>query len=75
MLLDDRQLNKIVGMKHLRPYKHLDDDGNELADERKRKGPNEWKVKKIKSQYRDEIEQKKKLIRENQLTALQIEKE
>jgi protein KRI1 len=30
LLLDDRQLNKLVSMKHLRPYTHLDKDGNEL---------------------------------------------
>jgi hypothetical protein len=28
LLLDDRQLNKMVSMKHLRPYRHLDSQGN-----------------------------------------------
>lgn len=30
LLLDDYQLNKFASIKQLRPYKHLDDDGNEI---------------------------------------------
>ena len=30
LLLDDYQLNKFASIKQLRPYKHLDENGNEI---------------------------------------------
>ena len=32
LLLDDRQLNKIVPLKALRPYRNLDEQGNPLPE-------------------------------------------
>ena len=61
LLLDDRQLNKMVSMKHLRPYRHLDKDGNEVPQ----KKFNEYKIRKMKQELKDELEQKRQLVREN----------
>ena len=36
-LLEDKQLNQLVSMKKLRPYRHLDDSGKELPEEQLRK--------------------------------------
>lgn len=66
LLLDDRALNKIISLKNLRPYKNLDDNGNPLPEEKlKKMKPNAWKVQKIKQEYREELDQKRKLVREN----------
>ena len=64
-------------MKKLRPYRHLDDTGNELSEEKLKKHlkVNKGKIQKIKSQFKDELEYKKKLVRENQMANLQLEKD
>lgn len=33
LLLDDRQLNKLVSLKKLRPYRNVDENGNPLPEE------------------------------------------
>ena len=56
-LLDDKQLNKLVSMKNLRPYKHLDENGNVIPEERLKKyKPNEYKIRKLKADFKDEME-------------------
>lgn len=48
-MLDDKQLNKLVSLKKLRPYRHLDEDGNPLAEDKSKKDkPNEHRVRKLK---------------------------
>tara|TARA_B110000285_G_C14990139_1_gene545893 strand:+ start:534 stop:686 length:153 start_codon:yes stop_codon:yes gene_type:complete len=37
LLLEDKQLNKLVALKNLRPYKHLGDDGKPLSEEKLKK--------------------------------------
>ena len=59
-LLDDKQLNKMVSMKHLRPYRHLDESGKEIsADKLKKHMPNKYKIRELKKQYKNELEQKR----------------
>lgn len=72
-LMDDRQLNKIVSMKKLRPYRHLDENGQPLAEDQLKKArPNIYKVRALKQQFKDEIEQKRKLVKENQQAFLEL---
>lgn len=75
-LLDDRQLNQLVSMKKLRPYRHLDDFGQPLPEDVLRKQKvNVHKVIKKKQAFKDELEYKRKLVRENQQASLQMEKD
>ena len=75
-LLDDKQLNKMVSMKHLRTYKHLDASGKQLPEEQLNKfKPNKYKIRQMKQEFKNEIEQKRKLVRENQEANRNLEKE
>jgi protein KRI1 len=75
-LLDDKQLNKLVSLKKLRPYRDLDEFGNKLPEEQIKKAkPNEHRVRKLKAEYKEELEQKRRLVRENQVANLQLQKE
>jgi hypothetical protein len=61
----------LVGLKKLRPYRDLDDQGNQLPDEIiKKHKPNEHRVRKLKSEFKEELELKRRLVRENQITNL-----
>ena len=49
-LLDDKHLNKMVSLKNLRPYRNLDEHGNELDPEAQKKSkPNVHKVRQLKA--------------------------
>ena len=66
----------MVSMKHLRPYKHLDESGKEISTEKLKKHmPNKYKIRELKKQYKNELEQKRKLVRENQEANRNLEKE
>lgn len=71
LLLDDKKLNKIVSMKKLRPYRNLDESGNPIA------GPemNMYKLRRIKAEFKEELEHNKLKLKESQQAHLQIEKE
>lgn len=75
-LLDDRQLNKIVSMKKLRPYRHLDETGQPLPEDQLKKArPNIHRIRKLKQEFKEEIEQKRRLVKENQQAFLELQKE
>mmetsp|Transcript_11976 Transcript_11976/g.20219 ORF Transcript_11976/g.20219 Transcript_11976/m.20219 type:complete len:258 (-) Transcript_11976:25-798(-) len=77
LLLDDRQLNKLVSMKKLRPFVYCDERGNPLPQElieRKQKAM-EYKVRRMKKELKQELELKKKLMRETEKANLELEKE
>lgn len=72
LLLDDKKLNKIVSMKQLRPYRNLDANGNPIED---KKQINIHKLRRIKAEFKEELEHNKKRLKESQQAHLQIEKE
>jgi hypothetical protein len=72
LLLDDKKLNKIVSMKQLRPYRNLDANGNPIED---KKQINIYKLRRIKAEFKEELEHNKKRLKESQQAHLQIEKE
>ena len=45
----------MVSLKHLRPYKNIDEHGNEIEV----KKPNEYKIRKMKKEFKEELELKK----------------
>ena len=63
-----------MSMKHLRPYKNMDENGNIIASEKSGK-LNEHRIRKLKSQFKDELEQRKRLVKENEKANLEIQKE
>ena len=77
LLLDDKQMNQLVSMKKLRPYRHLDENGQELTGDalRKQTKVNHGKIQKLKSQFKADLDYKRKLVKENQLANLNLEKE
>jgi protein KRI1 len=77
LLLDDKQMNQLVSMKKLRPYRHLDENGQELSGDalRKQTKVNHGKIQKLKSQFKSDLDYKRKLVKENQLANLNLEKE
>ena len=73
-LLDDKQLGKIVSMKHLRPYRNMDENGNIIESDKSGK-LNEHRIRKLKSAFKEELEQRKRLVKENEKANLEIQKE
>ena len=71
LLLDDKKLNKIVSMKKLRPYRNLDENGNPM----KEKEINIHKLRRLKAEFKQELEHNKQRLKESQQAQLQIEKE
>ena len=61
----------MVPIKHLRPYRHLDADGNVIEQ----KKPNEYKIRKLKAEVKEELEAKRRLVKENMQANLEVEKE
>ena len=57
--MDDKQLNKYVSLKKLRPYSNLDDDGNEIPERRRDVKYNEYKLKKLRQEVKDDLEMKR----------------
>ena len=55
MLLDDNTLNKFSSMKQLRPYRHIDENGNVVHE--KKKG--EYKLNKLRAEVKGELDLKK----------------
>jgi len=62
----------VVSLKYLRPYRNIDEDGKPGASG---KTINEYKLRKLKQEFKEEVENKKKLLKESQLAHLQVEKE
>jgi protein KRI1 len=67
LLLDDKQLNKLVALKNYRPYKELavDNEDDDEFSRRKNKeyGVNIHRVKNLKRQFQDELKEKKKMLK------------
>ena len=60
LLLDDRTLGKVISMKKLRTYGHLDENGNPLGPEHQHKFKvNEFKIRKLKQECKEELELKR----------------
>jgi len=72
LLLDDNQLNKLVSLKKYRPYadsKNKDEEEEEDGEVEKRKRKeiegdvNLHRIRNLKKQYKQELEEKKKLLK------------
>lgn len=87
LLLDDNQLNKLVSLKKYRPYIKTEGKSTTVEDEReegeiemrkKREVEGEvnlHRVRNLKKQYKQELEEKRKILKQALLTNIEQEKE
>jgi hypothetical protein len=63
-------------MKKLRPYRQVDENGQVLPDEKKKEHKvNEFKIRKLKNELKETLNMRRQLVRENQVTQLELDKE